>query len=92
MTLVVEVSLDEQGRIVFSEVARNKLGLLPGMTFTVASEKSGGVRLEPQADQPLLIEKSGILVVSGKVMEDITDIVKRDREERIDKFIRQAIQ
>lgn len=83
MGVVVEISLDEQGRIIFPEAVRNKLGLQLGMTFVVAPEKSGGVRLEPQVDQPLLIDENGILVVAVKVMEDITDIVNRDREERI---------
>ncbi len=90
MSLIVEVSLDEHGRIVFSETARSQLGLLPGMTFVVAPEASGGVRLEPQPEQPHLVEIDGILVVRGELTEDITDIVKRDRELRLAHLIHQA--
>jgi hypothetical protein len=65
MSLVVEISLDEQGRLLFSEAVRSQLGRVPGMTFIVASEETGGVRLEPQPDPPTLVEKDGIWVVRG---------------------------
>lgn len=80
---MIEASLDEQGRITFSEAARTQLRLLPGMTFVVEPDEAGGVRLEPQPEQPQLIEKDGVWVVRGELTEDITDIVKHDRELRL---------
>ena len=90
MSLVIEISLDERGQILIPETVRSQLGLLPGMTFVVESEEKGGVRLRPQPEQPVLVNKDGIWIVRGEILTDMTDIVQRDRERRVTELIRQA--
>ncbi len=90
MSRVVEVTLDDRGRIVIPEAVRDQLGLQPGMTLVVETEEKGGVRLRPQPEQPVLINKDGIWVIQGEILEDLTDVVKRERERRIADLIRQA--
>ena len=90
MSRVVEVTLDDRGRIVIPEAVRDQLGLKPGMMLVVETEEKGGVRLRPQPEQPVLINKDGIWVIQGEILEDLTDVVKRERERRIADLIRQA--
>jgi bifunctional DNA-binding transcriptional regulator/antitoxin component of YhaV-PrlF toxin-antitoxin module len=90
MSQIFEVSLDELGRILISEAIRSRLGLLPGMMLVVEKGDNGSVRLRLQPEQPVLIDKGGILVVRAKALSDLNDIVRQERDRRVLNFIQQA--
>ncbi len=80
MSDVIEVELDELNRIVISPDLRRRLGLAPGMTLIVEEEGSGRVALHIQPEPALLIDKGGVLVATGELVDDITDIVREERD------------
>lgn len=82
MSQIVEVTLDDKGRILIPEPIRSRLGLLPGMILTVEPEPDG-VRLQPHPGSSVLVEKEGILIAHGEATDDLTNIVQRERERRI---------
>ena len=83
----MEVSLDKYGRIVIPKSVRERLGLEAGGTLELSvesSEEGGGetVRLQPAGREPLLKEKDGILVFTGRLLEDDYDVVEHLRAAR----------
>lgn len=47
---IIQVSLDDLGRIWIPETIRSRLGLVPGMTLVVEKGEDDGVRLSIQSD------------------------------------------
>ena len=88
MDLKFQTKIDESGRIALPKMIISDLHLKPWTKFVV-EERNGEIILAPEDDekQSLLVEKDGILVLRAQLTEDITDIVERDREERISKII-----
>ena len=88
MDLKFQTKIDESGRIALPKKIISDLHLKPWTKFVV-EEGNGEIILAPEDDekQSLLVEKDGILVLRAQLTEDITDIVERDREERISKII-----
>lgn len=80
MSDVIEVELDELNRILISPDLRQRLGLAPGMTLIVEEDGSGRVALHIQPDSALLINKGGVLVASVELLDDITEVVRQERE------------
>ena len=68
---------------------REQLGLTTGTMLVVEDDEQGDARLNVHT-APHIVEKNGLLVIAGEPLEDLTDIVQRHREERIQKFIKQA--
>jgi AbrB family looped-hinge helix DNA binding protein len=91
MTQTVEVTLDESGRITIPATLKERLGLAPGMTLLVeeGDEQRLCLRIQPEPEAEL-VDKGGVLVVRGKPLEDLTDITKREREQRVVELARQA--
>lgn len=81
MSELLEVTLDEQGRITIPERIRARLGLLPGMTVLLEAEEDV-LHLHPGDRTAHLIEKDGILVATGELEADPTDLIPRLRERR----------
>lgn len=94
MTIVDEIVVKQPGVIAISESLQKKLGLMPGMFLTVETTANGGVQLKIHQEEPLLVEKDGILVYTGRLAEnfDIVDFIQREREERIASFWSEALQ
>jgi bifunctional DNA-binding transcriptional regulator/antitoxin component of YhaV-PrlF toxin-antitoxin module len=82
MTKSVEVSVDDLGRIVIPTALKDHLGLVPGMTLVVegAADTELCLRVQPEAE---LVEKDGVLIVRAEATEDLSDIVRRTRDQRI---------
>jgi bifunctional DNA-binding transcriptional regulator/antitoxin component of YhaV-PrlF toxin-antitoxin module len=87
----IAVQIDDQGHILIPRDLRQRLRLTAGMTFVVEEGGHGDVRLSPQTEQPALVEEDGILVATGELIGDVTDIVQQDRARRIRALLRQAI-
>lgn len=87
----IAVQVDDEGHILISPEIRRRLHLIAGMTLVVEEGGQGEVRLSPQVEEPILVEEDGILVATGELVGDVTDIVQQEREKRIRTFLDQAI-
>ena len=83
MSESVEVSLDDLGHLVIPSAFRERLGLVPGMTLIVEEGENDEVRLRPQPESPLLIDKAGILVVRAELLEDLAHSSRQERDRRV---------
>lgn len=83
MNRVIEVSLDDLGRILIPAELRGRLGLSPGMTLIVEKGEKDGVRLRPQSESPELVEKEGVLVVRAEPLGDLANVIRRERDRRV---------
>jgi AbrB family looped-hinge helix DNA binding protein len=90
MAEVVELSVDEKGRISIPLALQNRLGLEPGMTLIVEEGDNGGVRLRPNPERVTLLDKEGILVVRAEPVADLTDVVRRERDLRVVSLLERA--
>ena len=81
MNQVIQIALDERGTILIPASEREHLQLAPGMTLVVENGEEGSLRLMPQEEESTLVWENGILIARGELLEDATDIVKRNREE-----------
>ena len=82
MNDVVQVSLDESGRILIPADLSERLRLAPGMTLVVEKEEQGGVRLRVQSEASVLVEKEGLLVARVTATSDMADVARRERQRR----------
>lgn len=53
------------------------------------SQVSEAEVVQDQADLPTRVDNGGVLVVKGEPLDDLTDIVSRERERRIADLVRQ---
>ena len=80
MNQVIEVSLDDLGRILIPATLRSRLGLSPGMTLVVEKGDKGGVRLRLQSEPPMLVDKGGVLVVRAEPLSDLANVTRHERD------------
>ena len=90
MRQVIELSLDDLGRILIPAPLRQRLGLKPGMTLMVEEAEQGEVQLRVQEEAAALVEKDGLLVFTGELIGDVTNIVQEERERRTQELIRRS--
>ena len=67
----MQTVLDKSGRIVIPKGVRDSFGLRPGSPIRI-EERENGILLIPVESEPYLIEKDGVLVFTGKAVEDLT--------------------
>lgn len=89
MSQAIQISLDDWGRILIPDALRNRLGLKPGMTLVVEDAEQGGVQLRVQ-EKTALVEKDGLLVFTGELVGDVTNIVQEARERRTQELVRRS--
>jgi bifunctional DNA-binding transcriptional regulator/antitoxin component of YhaV-PrlF toxin-antitoxin module len=90
MAKKIVMDLDERGRIHLPSETLDALGLSPGMTLIIEADENGGAWLNVQADEPVLVDKGGVLVIRAEAIGDIDEAIRRDREERIATFVEQS--
>ncbi|HUT32571.1 MAG TPA: AbrB/MazE/SpoVT family DNA-binding domain-containing protein [Planctomycetota bacterium] len=74
--------IDHFGRVVIPKPIRDNLGLEPGTRVEVM-EEAGRVVLKSTDDEAHLAVKDGILVFTGgRATGDMTDIIRKVREQR----------
>jgi len=83
MREVIQVSMDRSGRILLPKMIRTRLGLKPGAKLDLDLRPADEVRLRPVAKAPVVISKSGVLVVQSEAAGNLQDAVDRAREERL---------
>ncbi len=90
MGQTIEVSIDNNGGILLPQELKNRLGLLPGMTMIVEGNDDDRVCLRVRADSPELVDKQGIIVVRAETSADLTNIVRRERDQRVADLLRRT--
>jgi AbrB family looped-hinge helix DNA binding protein len=77
-------TLDKFGRIVIPKRVRDDLGLEPGSVLKV-EERGTDILLTPVSEnsEAALEWNGGVLVFTGEALEDLTNVVERDQEERL---------
>jgi AbrB family looped-hinge helix DNA binding protein len=83
MRHVIEVSLDNQGHIVIPAALRDRLDLYPGITLVVEKGDNDDMCLRTQPEQPMLVDKEGVLVIRAEPLGDLTDVTRRERDRRV---------
>lgn len=73
--------VDELGRVAIPKPIRDHLGLGTGTEVDVL-EQEGCVVLTPANEEAHLKVEDGILVFTGKLTGDVTDLIDRVREQR----------
>lgn len=80
---VIQLTLDERGRIHIPASLRENLNLNPGMTLVVESGEQGGVRLQPQPTPSVLVKKDGVLVARVAALTDLGNVGRNERDRRV---------
>lgn len=78
----METSVDRFGRIVIPKKIRDDFNLKAGTPIHI-SESDQAIILTPVQGEPNLRLKEGVLVFTGKPIEDLGDAVIKHREDRI---------
>jgi bifunctional DNA-binding transcriptional regulator/antitoxin component of YhaV-PrlF toxin-antitoxin module len=90
MSEAVQASLDNQKRIVIPPVIQKRLSLTQGMTLVVESDENGELCLRIQGESPALVDKQGVLVVRAIPDADLTEVIQRERSQRVSDLIHRA--
>lgn len=87
----METTIDRFGRVVIPKKIRDGLGLKAGDSLSV-EEKDSAVLIRPVREGGCLVYKGNVLVYTGKLEGDmdVVNLIRKHREERIQKFIRQG--
>ncbi|MEW6718154.1 MAG: AbrB/MazE/SpoVT family DNA-binding domain-containing protein [Chloroflexota bacterium] len=83
MNQLIQLSLDELGRIFIPAPLRQRLHLSPGMSLVVEKGEQGGVNLRILRQPPVLVEKDGILVARVVPISELSNITRRERDRRV---------
>jgi len=83
MTQVIQVSLDEVGRIFIPAPIRERLNLSPGMTLIVEKGEKGGVQLRVESKPTTLVEKDGIWVARVTALGDLANATRNERDRHV---------
>ena len=78
--------IDNFGRVLIPKKIRKKLGINRGTKLNIKNSDKQ-ILIEPIFEENLISDENGILVFNGKIDENIDLIIKKDREERINKFL-----
>ncbi|MBK5257620.1 MAG: AbrB/MazE/SpoVT family DNA-binding domain-containing protein [Vicinamibacteria bacterium] len=81
-----QTTVDRFGRVVIPKVTRDHFGLVPGSALTVIDAETG-VLLQPTSPTAALRVKGGVLVFQGDITGAADAPVRRERDERIRRFL-----
>jgi AbrB family looped-hinge helix DNA binding protein len=87
---VIQVTLDDQGRIIIPPAIRECLGLSLGMTLVVEEGQEDELCLRIQEGSPTLVDKQGVLVVRAESLGDLTGATRHERDRRAAELVRRA--
>ena len=90
MSQTIQVTLDDVGRILIPASVQQRLGLSPGTLLVVEEGDGNGVHLRIQTEQPVLVDKAGVLVVRAKPIEDLAGVTRRERDRRALDLVQRA--
>ncbi|HJS57617.1 MAG TPA: AbrB/MazE/SpoVT family DNA-binding domain-containing protein [Vicinamibacteria bacterium] len=82
----IETMVDRFGRVVIPKKTRDRFGLEPGTALTV-TEQDDGILLEPEGPEAPLRLKGHVLVFAGETTTEAPQVVRRHREERLQRLM-----
>ncbi|MDW8289533.1 MAG: AbrB/MazE/SpoVT family DNA-binding domain-containing protein [Armatimonadota bacterium] len=82
------VTIDSEGRICLPATLRESLSWKEGTPLKVEVLSSGQLLLHPLGEEPLLVEKDGVLVVRSRASTDLEEELERLRAERMHNLTR----
>ena len=86
----MDVTVDSFGRIVIPKKIRDRLGIQPGAKLRLDIEEHDQherLALKPLREEPVLQRRGHLLVHTGELVGDPTDIIKQVRDERTRKLM-----
>lgn len=84
------MTVDRFGRVVIPQSVREQFHLRQGTRLTISQERGDALVLKMVQEAPPLKRMYGVLVIAAKgtpLDVDMVDLIKHDREERIQKII-----
>ena len=90
MSHIMQVSVDELGRIVIPAALNEQLRLTPGTTLVVEKGNQGDVRLHIQSRPTVLVEKGGLLVARVTAAGNLADVMRYERDRRVFGLLQRA--
>jgi hypothetical protein len=82
MDMRFQTKIDGSGRVTLPPELISELQLFPEMNLLI-SKKDGKITLEPIVEEPMLIEKDGVLILHAQLTDDLSNIVEKERQKRI---------
>ncbi|MDM8531256.1 hypothetical protein QUF63_08785 [Anaerolineales bacterium HSG25] len=83
MTQTLELTLDEQNRLIIPTILEQHWHLKPGMQLVIETDKNGRLYIRLPVAMPQLVNKEGVFVVQAELVGDIEQVINQDREQRI---------
>jgi AbrB family looped-hinge helix DNA binding protein len=83
MSEINQVTMDRSGKIRIPKAIRARLRLSPGAWLVIEAHNDEEIRLRPLREQPVLVDKSGVLVVRSAAVGDLEGMERREREQRL---------
>jgi bifunctional DNA-binding transcriptional regulator/antitoxin component of YhaV-PrlF toxin-antitoxin module len=90
MSETIEVLVDTEGGILLPAAISDRLGLTPGMRLVTEPGGAGGVRLRVEDDRPALAYEGKALVATGEILYDPGDVVRQERDGRVEELLRRC--
>lgn len=90
MSRVIELTLDDLGRIVIPNSLQSLLGLSPGMMLVVEKGDNEGLRLRAQSQSSVLVKKRGLTIARVQPLTDLTNITRFEREYRVSELLQRV--
>ena len=91
---MMEVTIDDYGRIVIPKAIRDRLGLESGSSLELDVDASGesgeSITLCPRKREPTLQRKGDLLVHTGRLTDEEFDVVQQVRAQRQQRAERHA--
>ncbi|MBC7333536.1 MAG: AbrB/MazE/SpoVT family DNA-binding domain-containing protein [Actinobacteria bacterium] len=79
--------IDKFGHIVIPKKIRNSLGLSPNIEIEI-EEDADTIVINPKSEEPLIVNKEGVLVIKGELTESAEDFLERNRTNRIKNILK----
>jgi AbrB family looped-hinge helix DNA binding protein len=81
----MKTTIDRFGRLVLPKQIRDRIGLKPGSEIVI-EELEGEIVIRHSEQKTPLQYEDGILVFAGAAVGDLTESIRKHREERLSKF------
>ena len=90
MSETIQVTVDDQGRIILPSTILAHLGLSQGMILVVEEGREDELYLRIQEESPDLVDKQGVLVVKAEPLDDLVRASQRERSRRASDLVRRV--
>ena len=89
MVMKFKTRIDRFGRIVIPKKIRNDFGLSVNSEVEVETTADNNIIVHPKSAKPFVLDKDGVLVVCSEPTEPFENFLKKDRNDRIEKTLKE---